>query len=67
MAKEKKWIQKAIRPENRGALREKAKRQGLVKGDQPLSRVALDTLAETGDTTTRRQVALARTLKKLKK
>jgi hypothetical protein len=59
----KKWIKSAIkRP---GALRAKAKRRGLVKGDEPLSQSDLSKLAATGGTRTKRQVALARTLKKM--
>lgn len=61
----KNWIGKAI--ERPGALRAKAKARGLVKGDQPLSQHALNTLAETGDTRTKKQVVLAKTLKKMGK
>ena len=58
-----KWIAKAIkRP---GALRAKAKRRGLVKGDEPLSGSDLSVLSKSKSTRTKRQVALARTLKKL--
>ena len=59
----KNWIAGAIR--HPGALRAKAKKRGLVKGNNPLSAAALDTMAKSGDSTTRRQVALARTLKKM--
>lgn len=63
--KGKKFIQKAIkRP---GALRAKAKRKGLVKEDDSLSQSDLARLAKPGSTRTKRQVALARTLKKLRK
>lgn len=63
--KGKKFIQKAIkRP---GALRAKAKRKGLVKEDDSLSQSDLARLAKSGSTRTKRQVALARTLKKLRK
>ena len=59
----KRWIQKAIkRP---GALRAKAKKAGLVKGEEKLSQTDLNKLAKKGGTRTKRQVAMARTLKKL--
>jgi len=58
-----KWIQKAIkRP---GALRAKAKRKGLVKGNEKLSSSDLSKLSSSGDTRTKRQANLARTLKGL--
>lgn len=64
MAKDKgNWIAGAVR--HPGALRDKAKAAGLVTGDKPLSAKALGTLAKTGDATTKKQVALAKTLKKL--
>ena len=57
------FIQGAIkRP---GALRAKAKRKGLVKGDESLSSSDLASLSKGGDTRTKRQVNLARTLKHL--
>lgn len=60
-----KWIQKAIkRP---GALREKARRRGLWKPGQKLSASDLALLGKSKDTRTKRQVALARTLKKMRK
>jgi hypothetical protein len=48
-----------------GALRAKAKRMGLVKGDEPLSSSDLDTLARTGDTLTKQQVNFARIAKRV--
>lgn len=68
MAK-RKWIQAAIkRP---GALRAKARRAGLLKGEEALSASDLNTLKgkakKRGDTRTLRQIALAKTLKKMKK
>jgi len=61
----KKWIQSAIkRP---GALKAKAKRKGLLKEGETLSESDLSTLAKSGDTRTKRQVALARTLKGMNK
>lgn len=63
----KKFISAAIkRP---GALRARAKRLGLIKGDETLSASDLDRLQAIAkrrkDTRLSRQVALARTLKKL--
>jgi hypothetical protein len=62
-----KWIQGAIqRP---GALRQAARRLGLVRGDEPLSArdlARLERHAErTGNTRLKRQLALARTLRRL--
>lgn len=61
-----KFIQKAIkRP---GALRAKARRKGLVKGEEKLSAADLKKLGGKGASTrTKRQVNLAKTLKKLGK
>ncbi len=66
--RKKKWIQSAIkRPD---ALKRKALRAGLIKSmDERLSQTDLAKLAsqakKKGDTTTLRQVNLARTLIKL--
>lgn len=57
------FIQKAIK--NPGALRATAKRRGLVKGEEPLTESDLNIMAKGGDTTTKRRVALARTLRRL--
>ena len=57
------FIQGAIK--HPGALRAKARKRGLVKGDEPLSSTDLASLSKSGDTTTKRQVNLARTLKRL--
>lgn len=57
----KKWIQGAIK--HKGALRAKAKARGLLKSGEKLSSSDLSKLYATGDTTTKRQVNLARTLK----
>jgi len=67
--RKKKWIAKAIkRP---GALRRRAKRAGLIRGDEPLSRADLDKLElrakRTHDTRLLREVQLARRLKRMKK
>lgn len=57
------FIREAIkRP---GALRAKAKARGLLKEGETLSQADLDKLAASGDTRTQRQVALARTLKRM--
>lgn len=65
--KKKKWIQKAV--ERPGALRNRAKRMGLIKGDEKLSASDLSTMEsaakERGDTKLLRQINLARTLKKM--
>ncbi len=57
-----KWMQRAV--EHPGALRETAKRQHLIKGDEPLSRGDLDKLADSPNPTTRRRAALAKTFAK---
>lgn len=72
MAKKKrsgKWMQKAVkRP---GALRKTAKRMGLIKGDEKLSKSDLDKLEakarRTGNKRLLKQVVLARTFKKYRK
>ena len=48
----------------KGALRNIAKRMGLIKGDETLSAADLDALARRGGTKTKRRVALARTFAK---
>lgn len=45
---DKKWIQKAIHPKKKGALREEAKRLGLIKGDEKLSIDVLKKLEAKG-------------------
>jgi len=65
LKKKKRWIASAIkRP---GALRAKAKRKGLIKGDEKLSAKDLKTLVKDASTQTKKQVALARTLGKMRK
>lgn len=59
-----KWIQKAIKKP--GSLRATAKRKGLVKGDEPLSKTDLEKLEDMGGKTAKR-ARLAKTLKGLKK
>lgn len=60
---EAKWIQKAIKKP--GSLRATAKRKGLVKGDEPLSKTDLEKLEDMGGKTAKR-ARLAKTLKGLK-
>lgn len=66
MSKSKgKWIQDAIkRP---GALREKAKKMGLIKGKETMSAEDLGILEKSSNPLTRKQAALAKTLRKFKK
>lgn len=59
-----KWIKKAIKKP--GSLRTTAKRKGLVKGDEPLSKTDLEKLEDMGGKTAKR-AKLARTLKGLRK
>ena len=65
MAKKKKWIQKAV--EEPGALRKTAKRKGLIKDDEPLSKSDIQQLKQSQDPTTRKRAQLAETLGNLKK
>ncbi|MHB1956101.1 MAG: hypothetical protein ACYCOU_20410 [Sulfobacillus sp.] len=64
-----KWIQGAVKKP--GALRETAKRDGLIKGKEKLSETDLDKLdsraKKTGDTKLERRVDLAKTFKKMKR
>lgn len=64
LSEEEEWIQQAV--EKPGALRATAKRKGLVKGDEPLSKTDLKKLEAMGGKTAKR-ARLARTLKGLKK
>jgi hypothetical protein len=59
----KNFIKGAIK--HPGALRAKAKKKGLVKGEETLSANDLTKLKKGGSTQTKRQVNLAKTLKKL--
>jgi len=60
------WIAGAIK--HKGRLRAKAKRAGLLKGNEKLSSSDLGKLGGKGASTeTKREVNLARTLKKLRK
>jgi hypothetical protein len=58
------WIKGAIK--HPGALRAKAAKKGLVKGSEKLSASDLKKMSSKGaSSTTKRQVNLAKTLKKL--
>lgn len=61
--KDKYWIQKAIKKE--GSLRETAKREGLIKGEEKLSSTDIKKLKK-GSTKTAQRARLAETLKKLR-
>ena len=65
MADKKKWIQGAIK--HPGALREKAKRIGLISGGEALSQEDLNRLARSKNKTTQKQANLAKTLKGMHK
>lgn len=62
----KRWIQDAIKPETKGALRATAKRKGLLKGDEKLSKTDLKKLEKMGGKTARR-ARFAETLSEFKK
>jgi len=61
----KKWIQKAIKKP--GALTKTAKKKGLVKKGEKLSKSDLSKLSKSKSTKTKRRVALAKTLRKMSK
>lgn len=60
-----KFIQKAIK--HKGALRATAKRDGLIKGDEKLSKTDLNKLEKSKNSTTRKRAQLAETLGKMRK
>jgi len=60
-----KWIQEALKNDNQGALRRTAKRKGLLRGDENLSKSDLDKLQKMGGKTAKR-AHLAETLRKFK-
>lgn len=64
-----KWIQKAIK--KKGALRATAKRMGLLKSGETLSEKDLSTMKKKAvkgnNTLLKRRIALAKTLKKMRK
>lgn len=64
--KRKRWIQDALSGDHKGALRETAKRKGLLKGDENLSKTDLKKLEKMGGKTARR-ARLAETLREFKK
>lgn len=60
----KNWIKGAIKKP--GALRETAKRDGLVKGDEKLSKDDIKKLEKSKNPTTAKRANLAATLGKMK-
>ena len=64
--KRKRWIQDALSGDHKGALRETAKRKGLLRGDEKLSKTDLHKLEKMGGKTARR-ARLAETLRDFKK
>lgn len=60
MAGKKNWISGAIK--HKGSLRATAKRDGMVKGDQKLSRADVDKLEHSRSEKTRKRAELAHTL-----
>ncbi len=64
--KRKKWIQDALSGDNKGELRKKAKRKGLLRGDENLSMTDLKKLQKMGGKTAK-QAHLAETLRKFKR
>ena len=64
--KRKRWIQDALSGDHKGALRETAKKKGLLKGDEKLSKSDLHKLEKMGGKTARR-ARLAETLSEFKK
>lgn len=60
----KNWIKGAIKKP--GALRETAKRDGLVKGDEKLSKTDIKKLEKSKNPTTAKRARLAATLGKMK-
>ncbi len=63
MAKDDKWIQKALPPSSKGKLRKKL---GVKEGEKiPVKK--LNKAARSDNPTLRREAALAKTLRKLKK
>ncbi len=62
-----KWMQSASKDMKKGALRSTAKREGLIKGDEKLSKADLNKLADSKNPTTRKRAALAKTFAKAKR
>lgn len=61
----KKWMAGAVKKP--GALRETAKRDGLIKGGEKLSGADLTKLSDSKSPTTRKRAALAEAFKKARK
>lgn len=62
-----KWMQKATTDMKKGALRATAKREGLIKGSEKLSKADLNKLADSKSPVTRKRAALAKTFAKARK
>lgn len=62
MPKAKNWMADAVKKP--GSLRATAKREGLVKGDEKLSKTDLNKLADSKNPTTRKRASLAKTFAK---
>lgn len=60
----KNFIQKSIK--NPGALRATAKREGLIKGDEKLSKTDLNKLSKSKNKTTQKRANLAKTFNKIR-
>ena len=58
------WMQAASKDMKKGALRATANREGLIKGDEKLSKADLSKLADSKSPTTRNRAALAKTFAK---
>lgn len=65
MAKNDKWIQKAIA--HPGALRRQAKKEGAITKDGRISQKWLEKKASQGNSTVAKRARLAITLKKMRK
>lgn len=63
----KKWMQDATKDMKKGVLRETAKKEGLIKGTQKLSRADLGKLKDSKSPVTRKRAVLAETFAKAKK
>lgn len=61
----KKWIAGAVK--DKGSLRATAKRDGLVKGKEDLSKADLNKLEKSKSPKTRKRAELAETLGKMRK
>lgn len=59
-----KWMQKAAADMKKGSLRATARREGLIKGSEKLSKTDLNKLSESKSPVTRKRAALAKTFAK---